>query len=105
MKIKQLEQFYKDNDLKVEFDEDGMPIMNGIDCMCSQAKCKDNYSCHDGTPCEYFKPNKRFEIWKQKGDKSASEVDWDKDYIKETSKTDIEKRVERLEARIEALEK
>jgi hypothetical protein len=72
--------------------------------MCNVAKCPNEYSCHDGTPCDQFKPNERFRIWQQKGEKTVSEVDWDKDYTVPKQKSELEKKVEDLESRIAALE-
>lgn len=104
MKVKKFEEFYKNNDLKVSFDEDGMPIINGVDCMCDVAKCPNKYSCHSGTPCELFKPNERFGIWQEQGEKAATEVDWDKEYIVERPKSELELKIEELESRLAALE-
>ena len=102
MIIKKYENFYKDNGLKVVFDDDNIPIINGIDCMCDNPK-ECSYSCHSGIPCKLFKPNERFLKWKENGTKPI-DIDWDKEYIKIKTTTELELRMEVLEAKIKTLE-
>ena len=83
MIIKQYEDFYKEYSIKIQFDKDNMPIINGIDCLCNYPErgldtC--GYKCHDGTKCKLYIPRTE-KIAKIIGTE-PSLIDWDKEYIK-----------------------
>ena len=102
--MKELETFYKNHQLRVMI-KDEIPQVMAVSSFCEYGEANCQFECISGTECIKFIPNKTLERWQTKEDAvSADEVDWEKDSSPPVVKSDLELKIEELEARIQELE-